>query len=92
MEMSCVLCYNYLLNHFNVWNCPSAVKVGARDAKSRRVNTKLISRSQSPVGPRWAPCWPHESCYQGSHLAKDGAMMTHCFFSDEIVNAISKPF
>ena len=18
-----------------------------------------------PVGPRWAPCWPHESCYQG---------------------------
>ena len=20
-----------------------------------------------PVGPRWAPCWPHEPCYQGSH-------------------------
>ena len=19
-----------------------------------------------PVGPRWAPCWPHEPCYQGS--------------------------
>ena len=18
-----------------------------------------------PVGPRWAPCWPHETCYQG---------------------------
>ena len=18
-----------------------------------------------PAGPRWAPCWPHESCYQG---------------------------
>ena len=18
-----------------------------------------------PVGPRWAPCWPHESCYRG---------------------------
>ena len=18
-----------------------------------------------PVGPRWAPCWPHEPCYQG---------------------------
>ena len=34
-----------------------------------------IPRSQSslgqhgahlgPVGPRWAPCWPHEPCYQG---------------------------
>ena len=21
-----------------------------------------------PVGPRWAPCWPHEPCYQGHHL------------------------
>ena len=20
-----------------------------------------------PVGPRWAPCWPHEPCYQGSY-------------------------
>ena len=20
-----------------------------------------------PVGPRWAPCWPHEPCYQGSN-------------------------
>ena len=18
-----------------------------------------------PTGPRWAPCWPHEPCYQG---------------------------
>ena len=20
-----------------------------------------------PAGPRWAPCWPHELCYLGSH-------------------------
>ena len=20
-----------------------------------------------PVGPRWAPCWPHEPCYQSPH-------------------------
>ena len=20
-----------------------------------------------PVGPRWAPCWPREPCYQGRH-------------------------
>ena len=19
-----------------------------------------------PVGPRWAPCWPHETCYPGN--------------------------
>ena len=21
-----------------------------------------------PVGPRWAPCWPHEPCYQGTSI------------------------
>ena len=20
-----------------------------------------------PVGPRWAPCWPHKTCYLGNH-------------------------
>ena len=20
----------------------------------------------SPIGPRWAPCWPHDPCYQGT--------------------------
>ena len=24
-----------------------------------------------PVGPRWAPCWPHESCYQGPLTASN---------------------
>ena len=23
-----------------------------------------------PVGPRWAPCWPHEPCYQGMSRIK----------------------
>ena len=21
---------------------------------------------EGPVGPRWAQCWPHEPCYQGT--------------------------
>ena len=25
-----------------------------------------------PVGPRWAPCWPHEPCYQGSSPLSNG--------------------
>ena len=24
-----------------------------------------LNPDSSPVGPRWAPCWPHEPCYQG---------------------------
>ena len=22
-----------------------------------------------PTGPRWDPCWPHESCYKGLYLS-----------------------
>ena len=25
-----------------------------------------------PVGPRWAPCWPHDPCYRGSHCCRSG--------------------
>ena len=25
----------------------------------------LLGANLRPTGPRWAPCWPHEPCYQG---------------------------
>ena len=28
-------------------------------------DSKIHGAHLDPVGPRWAPCWPHESCYQG---------------------------
>ena len=24
-----------------------------------------VAMFMGPVGPRWAPCWPHKPCYQG---------------------------
>ena len=30
-----------------------------------------------PVGPRWAPCLPHEPCYQGLHLVQEDPTMLH---------------
>ena len=27
--------------------------------------SKVHGANMGPVGPRWAPCWPQESCYQG---------------------------
>ena len=27
-----------------------------------------------PVGSRWAPCWPHEPCYQGDDTWQSGAI------------------
>ena len=50
-----------------------------------------------PVGPRWAPCWPHEPCYQGSvypHYPRTVMIFTRplqriacliCYFSHNIV-------
>ena len=30
-----------------------------------------------PVGPRWTPCWPHETCYQSINvLATEGARVS----------------
>ena len=31
---------------------------------------KVHGAHLGPVGPRWAPCWPHQPCYQG--------LLTHC--------------
>ena len=29
-------------------------------------DSKVHGAHLGPVGPRWAPCWPREPCYQGS--------------------------
>ena len=31
----------------------------------RPPDSKVHGAHLGPVGPRWAPCWPHEPCYQG---------------------------
>ena len=36
-----------------------------------------------PVGPRWAPCWPHEPCYQG-HITIYSMLFAHIFYVDYI--------
>ena len=28
-----------------------------------------------PTGPRWAPCWPHESCYLGMYVPDTGIII-----------------
>ena len=39
---------------------------------------------RGPVGPRWAPCWPHEPCYQGVYwpsiiwTLKSASSKTYC--------------
>ena len=34
------------------------------------------------VGPRWAPCWPHESCYQGPLLLGHGWVIWNIWWNN----------
>ena len=34
-----------------------------------------------PTGPRWAPCWPHESCYLGSITEFDFDVLIQYYLS-----------
>ena len=31
-------------------------------------DSKVHGANLGPVGPRWAPCWPHDPFYQGGYL------------------------
>ena len=49
-----------------------------------------------PVGPRWAPCWPHEPCYQGKAEYDTGidlstTQITPSHVSCGVVGVFSKP-
>ena len=37
-------------------------------SKSAHPYNKVHGAHLGPVGPRWAPCWPHQPCYQGNVL------------------------
>ena len=47
---------NFVRSHQPLWMMLS----GGRDPDNNFHGTHV-----GPVGPRWAPCWPHEPCYQG---------------------------
>ena len=51
-------------------DCPSARAVtskhaGTLIARFMGPTWDLHGTHLGPTGPRWAPCWPHEPCYQG---------------------------
>ena len=54
---------------------PQYIDSPLHKAKSMRMKSKIArfmgptwqhGAHLGPVGPRWAPCWSHEPCYQGS--------------------------
>ena len=49
--------------------------------QSENPDSKVHGAHLGPTGPRWAPCWRHESCYLGtfpSHCDGDNYSQWHC--------------
>ena len=73
----------------------------------RSLPRELSSRGQhwahlGPAGPRWAPRWPHEPCYQGIHSSRgvEGSQIyirstrpisgyIWCFYSNQVKNVLT---
>ena len=67
------------------WSGFARLSIGNLSGPSQRAsNAESVSKSwhyhvnpdstihganMGPAGTRWAPCWPHELCYQGSYLS-----------------------
>ena len=49
--------------HFNINRCKSDIFWDLTEISSWGQHEAHLG----PFGPRWAPCWPHEPCYQGTH-------------------------
>ena len=45
-------------------------------------NSKVHGANMGPtwVGPKWAPCWPHEPCYQGPFFLISGIIICLVLF------------
>ena len=54
---------NFDSNVIKIWS------QGPNQQRIRFPDSKVHVAHLGPVGPRWAPCWPHEPCYQGYDLA-----------------------
>ena len=55
------------------------------DSKVHGANMGQHGAHLGPVGPRWAPCWPHEPCYQGYNLLFpcDILITFHCHYESQ---------
>ena len=58
--MSSLFCYLYAVNALVSYICSAPQELPRLQGSWGQHGTHL-----GPVGPRWAPCWPHELCYQG---------------------------
>ena len=58
------------------FNSPRLVKCEACFHKSRGQHGAHLG----PVEPRWAPCWPHEPCYQGKFCLCHCDVLPNCIY------------
>ena len=62
-------------NHYKAWISCMIIGMGCISKHILTLPRKQGSWGQhgahlGPVGPIWAPCWPHEPCYQGEYYLR----------------------
>ena len=57
-------CGGYAVVTWTTMNCSCYSSVGNCHPLATALKNK-VHRANMEVGPRWAPCWPHETCYLG---------------------------
>ena len=46
---------------------------------TKRFSWGLHGFHLGPVGPRWAPCWPHDNCYQRNDVKESTTFLYLCY-------------
>ena len=66
-------------------------------SSSLHPDNKVHGAHPGPIGPRWAPCWPHEPCFQSGyhqvllarHREESGKLPcsvdTHCIHNNSVI-------
>ena len=60
-----------IISILKVWPPESFLHIKACFQHRKKVRRFVgIVIRHGPIVPNWAPCWPHESCYQGNEVKK----------------------
>ena len=65
--VSSIVATKFSLYHW--WILTTDVSQSSSAAVDHSPDSKVHVAHLGPVGPRWAPCWSHEPCYQGIYLS-----------------------
>ena len=85
--------FKFILVLVDIFNRQTLIQVCQFFTTEIDPDSKVHGVHLGPVDPRWAPCWPHEACYQGNHssveLIISASYIFRCFHAFELILTLS---